>query len=143
MAETVTVAERVVILGLACAVRVTVALPEPFAGLAVSHVWLLETFHEVFDVMPNVCVLFADAPIVSAFVETDNVGLPASCVTVMVCELTPVPETVTVAWRVVIFGFACAVKVTEALPEPLAGLAVNHVSLLETVHETVERILNV
>ncbi len=57
-----------------------------------------------------------------------NDGEVPCCVTVIVCAVTPVPDTVTVAVRAVVAVFALeAVKVSVPLFEPLVGLTVNHV----------------
>jgi len=118
--ETVTVAERVDVVGLASAVTVTVPSPVPLAGLAESQVWLETTAQLIFEVTLKVAVLpFAEATF-KVFVETERVAAPANCVTVTVCEVTPLPETVMVAERVDVVEFASAVTVTVPLPEPLA-----------------------
>ena len=72
-------------------------------------------------------MLLAEAAIVNEFVETVKTLAAPSCVTVIVWSLTPVPETVTVAVLVAVVGFADAVNVIVAFPEPLVLLAVNHV----------------
>jgi hypothetical protein len=51
---------------------------------------------------------------------------PPLCVTVTVCDGTPVAETVTVAVRAEALVFSCAVTVTVPLFEPDVGLTVNH-----------------
>jgi len=63
-------------------------------------------------------------------------------VTVTVCEVTPLPETVTVAERVDVVEFASAVTVTVPLPEPVAGLAESHVWLETTAQLIFEVTLN-
>jgi hypothetical protein len=117
---------------------------EPEAGLTVSHVCELETVHATLDVTEKVAVLAAAVTLNVAGL-TDNVLVePATaCVTVTVCAVTPVPEIVTVADRVDVPVFACAVTVTVALFEPDAGLTVNHVWLLVTVQAILEVTLNV
>jgi hypothetical protein len=67
----------------------------------------------------------------------------ANWVTVMVCELTPVPEIVIVAVRAVVPGLADAVKVTVPLFEPDAGFNVNQASELAELHPVLEVIVNV
>jgi hypothetical protein len=65
--------------------------------------------------------------------ENEGIGgtvhpvLAPLCVTVTVCDGTPVPDTVTVAERGVVLVFSCAVTVTIALFEPDVGLSVSHV----------------
>jgi hypothetical protein len=49
------------------------------------------------------------------------------CVTVTVLDGTPVAEAVTVAVRVDVLVFSCAVTVTVPLLEPDVGLIVSHV----------------
>jgi hypothetical protein len=49
------------------------------------------------------------------------------CVTVTVCDGTPVAETVTVAARAEVLVFSCAVTVTVPLFEPDVGLTASHV----------------
>ena len=48
-----------------------------------------------------------------------------ACVTVTVCDGTPVAETVTVAERADVPVFCCAVTVTVPLFEPEVGLTVS------------------
>ena len=62
----------------------------------------------------------------SASNQTDVDTPAAACVTVTVCEATPVADTVTVAERAEPV-FSCAVTVTVALFEPDVGLTVSHV----------------
>jgi hypothetical protein len=125
----VTVAVRVVVNGLAVAVTATESVPMPVAGKAESHVWFEAVVQLVFDVTLNFAVLpFADATLNVAG-ETESVAAPANCVTVTVCEVTPLPETVTVAVRVDASGFEVAVTVTGLLPVPFAGLTESQVWL--------------
>jgi len=79
----------------------------------------------------------------NVFVETERVAAPANWVTVTVCEVTPLPEIVTVAVRVVVVGFASAVTVTVPLPVPFAGLTESQVWLEATVQLIFEVTLNV
>ena len=79
-----------------------------------------------FDAIPKLAVLFAGAPIVKAFDVTVNVADAASCVTVIVCDVTPDPDTTNVAVRVVVPGLAAAVKVIVPLFEPVTELNDNH-----------------
>ena len=72
-------------------------------------------------------MLFAGAPIVKAFDVTVNEADPASCVTVIVCDVTPDPDTTNVAVRVVKAGLAAAVKVIVPLFDPELLLNDNHV----------------
>ncbi len=72
-------------------------------------------------------MLRAGAAIVKVFAETIKVPTAASCVTVIVWAVTPVPETVTVADLAAVVGFAVAVNVSVALFEPLELLNVNQV----------------
>jgi len=140
--ETVTIAERVVESGLACAVTVTVPLPELLVGLTVSHVRFEEAVQLIFEVTLKVAVLpFAEATF-SVLIETDNVAVPVAWVTVTVCEVTPLPETVTVAVRVEVVGLAVAVTVTVPLPVPFAGFIESQLWLEETVQLMFEFTLN-
>jgi hypothetical protein len=51
---------------------------------------------------------------------------PPLCITVTVCDGTPVAETVTIAVRAEALVFSCAVTVTVPLFEPEVGLTVSH-----------------
>ena len=51
----------------------------------------------------------------------------SDCVTVIVCDVTPDPDTTNVAVRVVVSGLAAAVKVIVPLFDPVLELNVNHV----------------
>ena len=106
---------------------------------------MLLTFQLVFDVTLNVPVLLAAAPTLTDVGVTDRVGVvpPAACVTVTVFEETPVADTVTVAERVVVPVFCCAVTVTVALFDPDAGLTASQVWLLETLQLVFEVTANV
>jgi hypothetical protein len=84
---------------LAVAVTVIVALSDPVALLTVNQVWLLPTFQLIFEVISNVAVLFAADATFSVVAETDKDADDANCVTIIVCDATPLPETVTVALR--------------------------------------------
>jgi hypothetical protein len=130
------VAVRIAVVGLASAVTVTVPLPVPLAGLAVSHVWLEATDQLILEITLNDAVLPFAAATFSMFVETESVAAPANWVTVTVCEVTPLPETVIVAVRATADGRGCAVMVTVPLPEPLTGLTVSHV-WLETADQLI------
>jgi hypothetical protein len=68
---------------------------EPDAGLTFSHASELAALHPVLDVTLNMAVLLAFALTLNVAGETDKLG--AACVTVIVCEATPVADTVTVA----------------------------------------------
>ena len=81
----------------------------------------------MFDKTLNVPLLPAAAARLSDVGEPDNIRLKPLCVTVTVCDATPVPDTVTVAERDVSPVFSCAVTVTIALFEPEVGLSVSHV----------------
>jgi hypothetical protein len=61
--------------------------------------------------------------------ETNKDDPAPACVTVIVLEVAPVPDIVTVAERVVVVVFAVAVTVTVVGPPtaPEAGLTVSHV----------------
>jgi len=83
------------------------------------------------------------AAIFRVLVETDNVAVPVAWVTVTVCEVTPLPETVTIAVRAEVVGLACAVTVTAPLSEPLAGLTESHVWFEEAVQLIFEVTLKV
>jgi hypothetical protein len=74
-AVTFTVVVRATALVLAVAVKVTVPLFDPEAGLTVSHVPELDTLHPVLEVMLNVAVLLAPAFIVNVDGETDKFGI--------------------------------------------------------------------
>jgi hypothetical protein len=75
-------------------------------------------------------------------VDTERVAALAACVTVTVCEVTPLPETVTVAVRVEVVGLACAVTVIELLPVPVAGFTESQVWLGMAVQLLLEVTLN-
>jgi hypothetical protein len=141
VAETVTVAERVTMLGLGSAETVSKSLPVAEAGLTVSHVWLLEAVQSVLDFTENVYfidVLPVPAAKLIAGVNRLSVGGTPVCVTVTVWLFTPVAETVTVAERVETVGLAVTVKVSELLPVPETGLMVSQVWLLDVVHAVFE-----
>ena len=127
VAETVTVAERVVNVVLAKAVKVRVILPFADAGLTVSHTWFDEAVHVVLEVTATDAILPAVLETLAIFADTDNDASPAAWVTVTVLEDTPVAETVTVAERVVIVGLAATVKVIVPFSLAETGLTVNHV----------------
>src|SRR5262245_16440084 len=67
----------------------------------------------------------------------------AACVTVTVCDGTPVAETVMVAVRAEVLVFPCAVTVTVPLFEPDVGLTVSHAWLSVTVQLVLDVMLNV
>ena len=73
----------------------------------------------------NVAVLPFTAATSSEFVETVRVAASGNWVTVIICEVISLPETVTVAVRIAVVGLACAVTVTKLLFVPLAGFTVN------------------
>jgi len=125
--ETVTVAVRVVVVGLACTVTVTVPFPEPEEGLTVSQLWSEVTVQLMLDVTLNEAVLPFAAATFSVLDETERVAAPAAWMTVTVCDVTPLPETITVAVRVEVVGLACAVTVIELLPVPVAGFTESQV----------------
>ena len=126
--DTTNVAVRVVDPVLDAAVKVIISLFEPELLLNDNHKGSeLDILHDTFDEIATLVVLFAGAPIVNAFEETVNVADPASCVTVIVCDVTPTPDTTNVAVRVVEPGLAAAVKVIVPLFEPELLLNDNHV----------------
>jgi len=75
----------------------------------------------------NDAVLPFEAATFSVLVDTERVAAPADCVTVTICDVTPLPETITFAVRVDVVGLACAMTVTELLPVPVAGFIESHV----------------
>jgi len=87
-------------------------------------------------------VLPSAASTVSANVETSNFALPDAWVTVIVFELVPVHETVTMAVRWVIVVFSFAEMVTEPFPEPVAGVNVNHAWEEDTLHGAFDKTEN-
>jgi len=127
------------------AVTVTVPLFEPETGETVSHVGsLLLTVQDVLEVIVNVCCCPSAAKF-KVFGDTVRVGfvVPATCVTLIVRVVTPVPFIVTMAFRAVLYGFAAAVTVTVPLFAPEAGETVSHVgSLLLTVQAVLDEIVN-
>ena len=144
VAVTVTIAVRVVVSGLANAVKVTAPLFEPDAGLTDSHPKAEpDTFQSVLEVMLNKVTLLAPAFIVNVDVEVDKLG--AACVTVIVWVATPVADKVIVSVRVVVPGLAVAVKVIVESFEPAVALKVSHVAVggLLTFHSVFEVIRNV
>ena len=68
----------------------------------------------------------------SEAVDSVRIEDAPACVTLMVCAVTPVPLTVIVAVRCVVFEFAVAETDTELLFAPVAGETVSHDSLLLT-----------
>ena len=126
--DTTNVAVRDVDPVLDAAVKVIVSLFEPELLLNDNHKGSeLDILHDTFDVIPRLAVLFAGAPIVKAFEETVNVANPASCVTVIVCDVTPTPDTTNVAERATVPRLAVAVKVITPLFDPELLLNDNHV----------------
>ena len=88
---------------------------------------MLTTVQFEFEVISTVFVLLKGAAIETEFDETFKTGVAPACVTVIVFEVTPVPETVTVADLVDVVGLTADVKVIGELPVPLAALSVIHV----------------
>ena len=71
-------------------------------------------------------VLLSELAVHAVFADIFKLGDPATCVTVIVFELTLELDIVTVAVRVVMLGFASAVIVTVALPVLVVGLKLSH-----------------
>jgi hypothetical protein len=103
-----------------------VALSEPDVLLTVNHDLLLLIFQPRFEAISNIAVLFADAATFNLVVETVK-DAPDACVTIIVCDVTPLPEMVTVAVRELKVGLANAVTVIVAMPEPVVSFTFNHV----------------
>jgi hypothetical protein len=125
--ETVTNAWRVVLAVFTAAVKVSAPLLLPEVGETVNQLWFDAAVQAVFDVTVTEAVLPAGAAMFTLLLETASVYviLAAACVTVIVTGVTPVPETVTVAWRVVLAVFTAAVKVSVPLLLPDAGETVS------------------
>jgi len=131
----VTVADRAAVAVFAGAVKVTDRLPVPVAGVAVTQAAFEDTVTDVFDVTAT-----AVEPPATGAVQDDaemvNVGATyPGCVTVNVRVTTGVPELVekiSVADRAVVEVFACAVKVTDLLPVPVAGDTLTHAAFDDT-----------
>ena len=130
VALTVTITVRSLVVVLAAAVKVTVPSPLPEAGDTVNHTALLLTVQLVLDVTVHV---FCSPPAIKLNDDGETIRVGAACVTLMVCEVTPVPLTVTVAVRWLAVVLAAAVKVTVPSPLPEAGAIVSHAALLLTV----------
>jgi hypothetical protein len=128
---------------LAVAVKVITPLLKPLAVPTVNHAWLLATVQLVFEVMLKLAVLFAADATLKVVVDRLRLAVAASCVTIMVLSVTPVPDTVIVAILVAAKVLADAVKVIAPLLEPLEVPTVNHAWLLLTVQLVFEVILNV
>jgi hypothetical protein len=89
------------------------------------------------EVTVNVPVLLAAALTFKVVAETVIVGVIA-CVMVTVCDVTPVPEIVTVAFRAAVVVLSVAVNVIVPLFIPEAGLKVSQVWLLTAVQPILE-----
>ena len=87
---------------------------------------MLDTVHAIFEVIPKELALFKVAATLNVVGDTVKLDA-AACVTVTVLLVTPLPDMVTVALRVLAEVFAAAVTVMVALFEPEAELTVNHV----------------
>jgi hypothetical protein len=128
---------------LAVAVKVITPLLKPLAVPTVNHAWLLATVQLVFEVMLKLAVLFAADATLKVVVDRLRLAVAASCVTIMVLSVTPVPDTVIVAILVAAKVLADAVKVIAPLLEPLEVPTVNHAWLLLTVQLVFEVILKI
>jgi hypothetical protein len=124
--DTVTVAFRAVVCGLAATVRMIMPFPFPEAGLTVSHGWSDSAVQAIFEVTERVSALPAVDSRVAVAGVTDNIAPAADWVIVIFWVITPVPDTVTVAFRAVVCGLAAAVRMIVPFPFPEAGLTVNH-----------------
>jgi hypothetical protein len=136
--EMVTVAVCELEVRLANAVTIIESLFEPEILLSVSQVWLLLKVHPMFEVILNKAALFAVAGKLKFDVETDSVAGAAACVTITVFDVTPLPETVTVAVRTLDEGLTDAITLIESLLEPEVLFTVNQVWLLLTFQLTLE-----
>ena len=139
---TVSVAVRLDVVIFCAAVTVIVSLSFPEAGEIVSHEALLLTAHSVLEETTNVFCSTESAKL-SEVGEMDKTGAPASCVTLIVCAVTPAPLTVMVAVRFDVVVFCAAVTVIVSLSKPEAGEIVSHDALLETVQSVLEVIAKV
>ena len=125
MLLTVIVAVRCVVPVLAVALTVTVPLFAPEVGETVNHVGAsFATVQLVFEVMLNDCCPASDVKL-SEVVDSAKDGKVPSCVTLMVCVITPVASTVIVAVRCVMSVFSVAVTVSVPLFAPVAGETVS------------------
>ena len=90
------------------------------------------TDQSAFEVMEKDCCPLADEKL-SEVVDSVRVVDAPACVTLMVCDVSPVPLTVIVAVRCVVPVFSVAETDTGLLFAPVVGETVSHDSLLSTV----------
>ena len=125
MPLTVIVAVRCVVPVFAAALTVTVPLFAPEDGEKVSHEGAsLMTVQFVLEVMLKDCCTASDVKVI-VFVDKTNEYTAPVCVTLMVCEVTPVPLMVIVAVRCIVSALAVAVTVTVPLFAPEDGETVS------------------
>jgi hypothetical protein len=109
-------------------VAVTVAPDAPVVGVAVSHA-ALEVTDQGGPLVVGTTVV-VPAPEVGAHVALDKVRVVAAPGWVTVTVRVAVEAVnVTTPWRVVVAGFASAVRVAVAPDAPVVGVAVSHVAL--------------
>ena len=122
---TVIVAVRCVASVLAVALIVTEPLFAPEDGETVNHVGASCAIVQfVLEVILNDCCPASDVKL-SEVVDSAKDGKVPSCVTLMVCVITPVPMTVIIAVRCVMSVFSVAVTVSVPLFAPVAGETVS------------------
>ena len=128
VADIITVAVRVEIVGFAVAVNVTVALPVVAElGFTVNHDWSDTAVHVVFDNTSTVVWLPASLAIATDVADTNKLACPADCVIVIFFEDVFGAVRVTIAVLVDVVGFAVADNVNDASPVVgMLGFTVNH-----------------
>jgi hypothetical protein len=133
----VTVAVRVVIIGLAATSMVNAPSPLPEVGLTVHHETLLVAVHALLLVTVTMYVL---SPVTAAMFDRliSKAGIMsfAACVTVTVFASTPLACTVRVAVRAVSVVLSITPIVNVPLLSPESGFMRHHSSLLIAVHGT-------
>lgn len=95
------------------------------------------------EVTVIVAELLSSPATLAVFAETERVAAPTACVTVIVFDGIPLPDTITVAVRSTIVGFADAVNVSVLLPVAVAGLTANQAWLDAADHVVFEVTLTV
>jgi hypothetical protein len=120
--------------GFAVTAAVTVAPDVPVVGVAVSHAAFEVTDQDGALVVGTTVVVLA--PDVGVHVVVDKVRVAALPAWVTVTVRVAVDAVkVTTPWRVVVAGFASAVRVTVAPETPVVGVAVSHAWLEFTDQE--------
>ena len=93
----------------------------------------------MFEVTLNATLLLSIAAIFAFVADTDKITSAAAWVTVIVCEVTPVVDNVTVTIRLAGVGLAAAIKTSVALPVfATLGLIVSQLWSDVGVHDVLE-----